>query len=1210
MKRICSLLLVLVIGILLIGMLPIQANADELENGLRYKVYNDHVEITYYTGDAAEVVIPAEIDGLPVTVIGKLAFQSPNLISVSIPDSVTTIVDWAFYWCDNLTSIYIPDSVTSIGESAFYICYNLNEILVDDNNPNYSNDDRGVLFDKAKTKLILAPGAISGSYTIPDGVTSIGDCAFHHCTSLVTVNIPDTLASIGATAFYYCSSLNGIYVDDNSPFYSSDVRGVLFDKAKTILVLAPATITDYVIPDSVTSIGNSAFYLCRSLTSIDFPDSLTSIGDDAFYYCSSLTSIDLPDGVTYIGEHAFESCEGLTSIDLPDSLTSISDYTFRYCDNLTSIDIPGSVASIGQSAFVSCSSLTNVSISYGVTSIATKAFESCTNLTTINIPDSVTSIDSHAFWGCYDLTSIYIPDSVASIGYSAFTICNALTGIHVDENNPNYSSDDRGVLFDKAKTELIQAPGAISGSYAVPDSVTSIGSNAFYWCDNLTSIYIPDSVTSIGHSAFEFCRNLTSIDLPVSVTSIGHSAFEECSKLTHIIFRGDAPQFGFGVFNDVTATAYYVIGNTTWTEDVLQDYGGEITWVAFDPLHTHEYTATITDPTCDEQGFTTYTCSCGDSYVDDYVDALSHDYSNSVCPRCGRINDDLQYTVYEDHVEITGYTGNAARIVIPAEIGGVPVTVIGRSAFQSCTSLTSIDIPDTVTSIGYQAFYNCTSLSRIIFMGNAPYFDTAVFYDVVAIAYYPPNNTTWTDDVMQDYAGTIVWSSDAPSLPHNFNETITPSTNCTTIGYTTYTCSDCGYAFERYNINPSGHYYQNGVCTRCGWVDIGFRYVCYPDHVEITKYTSSATKAVIPAEIEGLPVTALGISVFHDRYDLTSVTLPDTITSIGPYAFTNCHSLTNVNIPDSVTSIETGAFWWCVSLPSISIPDGVTIIEDTTFYACQFLNTIDIPDNVTSIGATAFYFCTNLRTIDIPDSVTSIGDRAFAACENLTNIMFKGDAPQFGKDVFEHVTATACYPADNPTWTEDVMQDYGGNITWLPYIPNPFTDVPAGSFYEEPVLWALENDITTGLSPTSFAPDDQCIRAQVVTFLWRAEGTPAPNSAVNPYSDVPPGSYFYNPVLWAVENKITTGLSAAHFGSNEVCTRGQVVTFLWRAAGCPEPGSTDDPFADVSPTDYYYKPVLWALESGITTGLSPNHFGAAAPCNRAQVVTFLYRAYT
>ena len=177
------------------------------------------------------------------------------------------------------------------------------------------------------------------------------------------------------------------------------------------------------------------------------------------------------------------------------------------------------------------------------------------------------------------------------------------------------------------------------------------------------------------------------------------------------------------------------------------------------------------------------------------------------------------------------------------------------------------------------------------------------------------------------------------------------------------------------------------------------------------------------------------------------------------------------------------------------------------------------------------------------------------------------------------------------------------------YGQNPFNEVAAAAYYGAPVLWAVENGITTGATATTFNPNGNCLRAHVVTFLHRAAGNPEPTKNTNPFKDVKSTDFFYKPVLWAVEKGITNGTTATTFGSYDNCNRAAVVTFLWRAAGSPEPESTNNPFVDVKTTDFFYKPVLWAIEQGITNGVDATHFGPTTACNRAQVVTFLYRAY-
>ncbi len=334
------------------------------------------------------------------------------------------------------------------------------------------------------------------------------------------------------------------------------------------------SLTSVTIPNSVTSIGENAFLGCSGLTSIDIPNSVTSIGRWAFYYCDGLISVTIPNSITSIGDAPFGGCTGLTSIDvasdnsnyclvdgvlfnkdkttliqypggkqgaytIPNSVTSIGGGAFDGCSGLTSVTIPNSVTSIGSSAFYGCSGLTSVTIPNSVTSIGAVAFYECYGLTSVTIPNSVTNIAEHAFYGCTDLTSVTIPNSVTSIGSSAFYGCSGLTSVTIPNS---VTSIGDGAFW--------QCSGLTS--VTIGNSVTSIGNYAFWQCSGLTSVTIPNSVTSIGDVAFWQCSGLTSVTIGNSVTSIGMQAFDGCTGLTSVTNYASTPQnLGSNVWNGV-----------------------------------------------------------------------------------------------------------------------------------------------------------------------------------------------------------------------------------------------------------------------------------------------------------------------------------------------------------------------------------------------------------------------------------------------------------------------------------------------------------------------------------------------------------------------------------------------------------------------------------------------------------------------------------
>ena len=420
-------------------------------------------------------------------------------------------------------------------------------------------DERGVKYSKDGRKLLKAPEGLSGAYSVKEGTRIICDSAFSWCGSLSEIVIPFSVTSIGDRTFWGCYSLKYISIPksviclNGNPFFLWNSKleclspnfvyedNVLFNKDKSrIISFRNQNIKSYVIPSSVTSIGDSAFSDCSSLSKIVIPSSVTSIGDRAFLGCRSLSEIVIPSSVTSIGNSAFYSCTSLKYISIPKSIICLNgnpfvDWNgkleclspnFVYEDdvlfnkdksriisfrnqNIKSYVIPSSVNSIGDCAFWDCRSLSEIVIPSSVTSIGNSAFCVCSSLSEIVIPSSVTSIGNSAFSYCSSLSEIVIPSSVTSIGNWAFSDCSSLSKI------------------------------------VIPSSVTSIGDCAFWDCSSLSEIVIPSSVTSIGNSAFSYCSSLSEIVIPSSVTSIGFGAFRNCN------FPNDLEQELISRFGDI-----------------------------------------------------------------------------------------------------------------------------------------------------------------------------------------------------------------------------------------------------------------------------------------------------------------------------------------------------------------------------------------------------------------------------------------------------------------------------------------------------------------------------------------------------------------------------------------------------------------------------------------------------------------------------------
>lgn len=514
--------------------------------------------------------------------------------SITIPETVSSIGDYAFTYCNGLTDVTIPNSVTSIGNSAFYLC-SFDNIVI----PNSVNHIGSNAF---------AWNANLTNIEIPNSVTSISSGLFQGCTKLNNIVIASTITTIESYAFAETTSLTSIDI----PNSVTEIGYGAFQKCSGL--------TNIVLPENITNI-KGLFYKCSNLESITIPESVTVIESSSFYGCTSLSEITIPSSVTEIEGHAFYGCTSLSEITIPSSVTSLSQYAFLKCTSLTEINvdaensnyasvdgvlynkektllihcpsgkegsviIPNSVTSIGASAFEECKKLTHVELPEGITNIDHIAFRYCYNLTGISIPSSVVEIGSEAFHYCRSITDVTIPASTTKIGWQAFGDCTSLTNITIDPNNSEYVSSD-GIVYNSDMTRLIRYPAGKVGDFVVPNTVICIADCAFSGCKGLSSIEIPASVTDIGegNNAFYGCTGLTSFNvnalnssyssvdgvlytkdkthllqcparktgdfvIPGSVTSIGKGAFYECTYLSSIEIPSTVNNIDYWSFNN------------------------------------------------------------------------------------------------------------------------------------------------------------------------------------------------------------------------------------------------------------------------------------------------------------------------------------------------------------------------------------------------------------------------------------------------------------------------------------------------------------------------------------------------------------------------------------------------------------------------------------------------------------------------------------
>ena len=632
--------------------------------------------------------------------IGRCAFgRCEGLIDITIPNKVKSIGDFAFNNCKSLARITFSNTVTSIGKMAFYDCTRLSSVLYsgseeDKGKINISSDNEcltsatwqyGIGFDKkfytytitdGKATITNVDTSISGDVTIPSTlggytVTSIGSYAFKNCDEITGIIIPDSVTSIGYGAFMDCTGLEVI-----------------------------------IIPDGVTSIGSSAFFRCSNLTSINIPDGVTSIGTRTFYNCAGLTSIIVPDSVTVIGEAAFEGCYSIKKITLP----FVGEYEEEYApySQLSRLfyvapDMEWDDGTDDDPSLYVPSTLKEVVITKA-TIIGREAFKNCSNITNITIPNTVTSIYSSAFSGCTGLTDVWYSGTEEDKENISFADGNdyLLNATWHYDNTKYYTYTVTG-----GKATITAVDTSISGDVIIPSTlggypVTSIGTRAFFWCEDVTSVTIPDEVTSIDEGAFDCCTNVQSITIPDSVTSIGERAFAWCENLTSITIPDGVTSIGESMFYCCSKLESITIPNG-------------VTSIGRDAFAGCASITSITVPdgvtTISEYAF--FDCQAMTSIT--LPDSITSIGRHAFLDTGYYLNEDN----WEDNVLYIGKHLIKANSLISGEYtvkeGTLTIVVY---AFACQEELTGITLPESVKNIGEGAFEECISLANVCYSGS------------------------------------------------------------------------------------------------------------------------------------------------------------------------------------------------------------------------------------------------------------------------------------------------------------------------------------------------------------------------------------------------------------------------------------------------------------------------------------------------------------
>ncbi|MBR0178203.1 MAG: leucine-rich repeat protein [Bacteroidales bacterium] len=1026
--------------------------------------------------------------GGSVASIGSYAFANLGSTGggLTIPNSVTEIGDHAFYQSYFDGSFALSNSVTSIGAYAFY---NLN--MVTANPLNLSSFPLTTIGEYAFYNC----KGMTGRLTLPIALTSLGAHAFEGA-GFTQLNFGSTtnsqLQSIGEYAFAECTSMTGNLAFPNNlqsvgdwAFYNSKFNGNLtLRNVQTIGAHAfeqvPFNDKGLTIPASVTEIGEGAFASCFQGGSLTINANLTTIPDWAFSSCG-FTAITIPNTVTTIGNNAFSYCSSVTGeLTIPSTVTTIGDYAFYRTSYTGTLTIHENMASIGYGAFESCDDLTTLNYNATDCSLPEDGWvQYCEALTTLNIGENVEVIPDYAFRDCYYFTGdLVIPENIRIIGMQAF-VGNNFTTIHfnaidcesmgynpetgsyfmVFRSNPSlqqivigdnvtqiprfafasHSSPNCTVVLGNSVEEIKRGAfyngseyGGITGELVIPSSVRYIRSRAFQGCWGLTGITVmAEEPPTVGDEQGTDTFDGVNMSIPVLVpcgfedayTSIAWGGFSNIQGLcagTVTVAANPAEggtvtgggSFDGGQTCTVTATPNEGYVFVQWTANgIMVSTEAEYSFtVAGDMELVAEFASNDPIVFADDN----VKAICVANWDTDGDGELSYAEAAAVTDLGGAFTnneaitsfDELRYFERLNTINWNEFSNcsSLTSIEIPNS-----VTSIGGYAFYWCNGLSTIEIPSSVTSIGEDAFGYCSGLTSMIVLANTPpSLGGGVFYYMdMSIPVYVPcgyeeaySSIGWGgfSSFMGMCSGTVtVAANPAEGGTVTGGGTFEGGQSCTV----TATPNE-GYVFVRWTANGRpvstsveytfpvagdmalvAHFASNGPIT---FADDNVKAIC------VSNWDTDGDGELSYAEAAA--VTDLG-TVFQYNEDILvfeELQYFISLTSIESTTFESCTNLTSIEIPNSVTSIEYAAFWNCFGLISIEIPNSVTVIGNRVFCYCSSLTSIEIPNSVIAIGNGAFNYCSGLEQIVVEtgNTVYDSRDNCNAIIETATNSLIAG----------------------------------------------------------------------------------------------------------------------------------------------------------------------------------------------------------------------------